>query len=83
MGMGMGGGVATKQKKGGAKKKKTQGGAKFDVSKAVLKSEKLYDELQRKEAKAFDKDDDNMHVVRNSNPLPQSMLSNNNNLVRS
>lgn len=63
MGMGMGGGVATKQKKGGAKKKKTQGGAKFDVSKAVLKSEKLYDELQRKEAKAFDKDDDNIEFI--------------------
>lgn len=55
------GAVSSKNKKG--KKKKVQGPAKFDVSKAVLKSEKVYDELMRKQAKAYEEDEDNIEYI--------------------
>lgn len=56
------GGTATKKKKGG-KKKKVQTTSKFDVSKACLKSEKLYDKLQKESAKEFEEDEDDIEFV--------------------
>lgn len=52
-GMGMGMATKSKKKKGSRVQKKS-----FDVSKAVLKSEKLYEELCNEAAKAYNNDDD-------------------------
>jgi hypothetical protein len=70
-GMGMGGGGATKskKKKGGKAKSKGLGGGNggaaksFDVSKSLLKAEKLYDELAKESAKiAEDADIEFIHA---------------------
>ena len=45
-----------KEKKGGSKKKKAPARAKFDVAKAMLKSEKLYDDLLKEAAKVENDD---------------------------
>jgi len=58
-GMGMGA-TATRKKKGG---KQAQSGKKFDVAKAVLKSEKVYDKMNREAAKAFDANDDEIEFI--------------------
>ncbi|GFH54827.1 hypothetical protein CTEN210_11303 [Chaetoceros tenuissimus] len=54
-GMGMGGGTKSKKKKGG---KKAAAGPKFDVAKACLKSEKIYDKLLKEQTKIDQEDND-------------------------
>jgi|EP00979_Chaetoceros_neogracilis_P008010 hypothetical protein len=62
--MGMGGAAKSKKKGGGSKKKKAPvPGAKFDVSKACLKSEKYYDEIQKEQAKIDNADDDTFEYI--------------------
>jgi len=58
-GMGMSGGT----KKGGSKKKAPAPGAKFDVAKACLKSERLYDDLQREQTKIDNVDDETFEYI--------------------
>ncbi len=53
---GMGMASSSKKKKGAASKKKKKGKSSFDVSKSMLKSEKLYDELLKEATKALDED---------------------------
>jgi hypothetical protein len=56
-GMGMGATLSKKKKSGGKKKKsKSPRGSSFDVSKSMLKSEKLYDELLKEAKKVSDED---------------------------
>ena len=58
-GMGMGMAKSNNKKGGGSKNKKKNGatsGSSFDVSKAMLKSEKLYDELIKEATKVSDED---------------------------
>ncbi len=61
-GMGMGGATKSRKKgggkKGGGKKsKKSSSGSPYDVAKAMLKCEKVYDEMLKEAAKVADDDD--------------------------
>lgn len=63
MAAGLGMGTSTKKQKGGGKKN-TAGGSSFDVAKACLKSEKLYDSLMKKQAKLQrDEDSENFEYI--------------------
>jgi len=62
-GMGMSGGTKKKSNKKGGSKKAPAQGAKFDVAKASLKSERLYDDLQREQTKIDNLDVDTFAYI--------------------